>query len=84
MAATKPTSVTSVYTRGDLIFERRRALTAWARLLRLVIEGGEPWKAAAKILKPETEAEAARTADFRRMAQGDEATWNQYVRRIAQ
>ena len=75
--------VTSVYTRGDLIFERRRALTAWARLLRLVIDGGAPWKAVAKVLRPETEVEAARTAEFRRVIQGDEAAWSQYVRKVA-
>jgi integrase len=70
--------VTAVYTRGDLIFARRRALVAWARLLRLAVDGGETWQTVAAILRPETEAEAARTEEMRRMIQADEATWKSY------
>ena len=70
--------VTAVYTRGDLIFARRRALVAWARLLQLAIEGGDAWLAVAAILRPQTEAEAARTDELRRIIQADEETWTRY------
>ncbi|HEY1559669.1 MAG TPA: site-specific integrase [Caulobacteraceae bacterium] len=70
--------VTAIYTRGDLIFERRRALVAWARLLTLAIEGGKVWQRVATILRPETEAEAAQTHEFRRMIQAGEETWESY------
>lgn len=75
--------VTAVYTRGTLIYERRRALVAWARLLKLAAAGGSTWATAAKILRPETEADAARTEEFRRMAQADEASWTAYLARIS-
>ncbi len=74
--------VTAVYTRGDLIYERRRALTAWARLLTVAVESGPAWAALARILRPETEAEAALKAEFRQMAQADEASWTAYLKRI--
>jgi integrase len=70
--------VTAIFTRGELIFERRRALVAWARLLTVAVEGGEVWQRVAAILRPETEAEAARTHEFRRMIQGDEENWTRY------
>ena len=70
--------VTAVYTRGDLIYARRRALVAWARLLRLAIDGGETWETVATTLRPETEADAARTDELRRMIQADEETWTKY------
>jgi integrase len=67
--------VTAVYTRGTLIYQRRRALAAWARLMMLAVEGGEVWPAVARLLRPETEDEAALTDEFRRAAQADEKTW---------
>ena len=70
--------VTAVYTRGDLIYARRRALVSWARLLRLAIDGGETWETVATTLRPETEADAARTDELRRMIQADEETWTKY------
>lgn len=75
--------VTAVYTRGPLVFERRRALVAWARLLRLAIEGGAVWPSVARILRPETEGDAARLDEFRQMARADEEGWNAYVARLA-
>jgi integrase len=76
--------VTAVYTRGSLIYERRRALVAWARLLTLAVDGGETWAEVARILRPETEAEAARTEEFRRMAQADETSWSAYLAKIGE
>jgi integrase len=77
--------VTSVYTRGDLIFERRRALNAWARLLKLVIgrEGQAEWEAVEKIMRPQTEEDAAATAEFRQRIHSDEATWVRYLKEVA-
>jgi integrase len=77
--------VTSVYTRGDLIFERRRALSAWARLLKLAIgrEGQAEWGAIEQIMRPQTEQDAAATAEFRRMIQSDEAPWVRYLKDIS-
>jgi integrase len=75
--------VTAVYTRGTLIYERRRALVAWARLLGLAVAGGPTWEHVACILRPETEADAARTQEFRVMAQADETSWSAYVTRIS-
>jgi integrase len=75
--------ITAVYTRGDLIFERRRALVAWARFLTLAVEGGRAWERASAILRPKTEAEAARTLEFRRVIQGDEDLWTRYVEGLA-
>jgi integrase len=76
--------VTSVYTRGSLIFERRRALIAWTRLLSLIIgrDGDAAWAAVAKISHPETEADAARTMEFRRMIQADDMTWATYLKTL--
>jgi len=76
--------ITAVYTRGTLIYERRRALVAWARLLGLVVAGGETWAVLARTLRPESEADAARTEEFRRMAQADEETWKAYLARVSQ
>ena len=75
--------VTSVYTRGALIYERRRALTAWARLLALLVEGGAVWQAVAKHLRPRTEADAARTIELRAALQSDGATWTRYLAKVA-
>lgn len=74
--------VTAVYTRGSLIFERRRALVSWARLLKLAIDGGATWATMARTLRPETEADAARLDEFRKMAQADEEAWTAYLTRI--
>jgi|WetSurMetagenome_2_1015567.scaffolds.fasta_scaffold38774_1 integrase len=74
--------VTAVYTRGDLIYERRRALTAWSRLLKVAIESGPAWAVISRTLRPETEAEAALKAEFRQMAQADEASWTAHLERI--
>jgi hypothetical protein len=37
-----------------------------------------------KLLSPETEAEAARTDEFRRMIQADAETWSTYLEGVAQ
>jgi integrase len=70
--------ITATYTRGSLLYERRRALTAWARFLNLTIDA-EMWARVEKLLSPETEADAARTDEFRRMIQADSDTWNRYL-----
>ena len=70
--------ITATYTRGNLLYERRRALTAWARLLGLITDA-EKWARVEKLLSPETEADAARTDEFRRMIQTDGVTWLRYV-----
>ncbi len=75
--------ITSVYTRGDLIFERRKALTAWARFLSLILDEAR-WEGVSKLLSPETEAEAARTDEFRRMIQADAETWESYLEGVEQ
>jgi hypothetical protein len=75
--------ITSVYTRGDLIFERRKALTAWARFLSLILDEAR-WVCVSKLLSPETEAEATRTDEFRRMIQADAETWETYLVRLTQ
>lgn len=73
--------VTAVYTRGQLIFERRRALTAWARLLAVIVSDDSGLLDRVEtILRPETEADASRTEEFRRtIANTDEATWQAYL-----
>ena len=47
-------------------------------MLRLAIDGGETWETVATTLRPETEADAARTDELRRMIQADEETWTKY------
>jgi integrase len=69
-----------VYTRGDLLFERRRALVAWGRFLVLVVGGGECWQKVARIVRPETEADAVNTLTFRSAIMADEAAWSAYVK----
>jgi integrase len=73
--------ITATYTRGSLLYERRRALTAWSRFLGLVIDA-EKWSKVEKLLNPETEADAARTDEFRRMIQADFDTWSKYLAAI--
>jgi integrase len=70
--------ITATYTRGSLLYERRRALTAWSRFLSLVLDAGV-WGKIEKITRPETEADAARTDEFRRMIQGDSEAWSKYL-----
>jgi len=70
--------ITATYTRGSLLYERRRALTAWSRFLGLVIDA-EKWSKVEKLLSPETEADAARTDELRRMIQADADTWLKYL-----
>jgi len=70
--------ITSTYTRGKLLYERRRALTAWSRLLGLIIDP-EKWSHVERLLSPKTEADAARTDEFRRMIQADIDTWLKYL-----
>jgi integrase len=69
--------VTSVYTRGDLIHERRKALTAWARYLGLPLQTPNP-SVIEKLLTPGNEADARHTDDFRRLLQADEQGWQQH------
>lgn len=70
--------ITSVYTRGNLIFERRKALTAWARLLRLILDDAN-WLVFSKVTRPETEVEAVQTDEFRRVIQSDCESWCRYL-----
>jgi integrase len=71
--------VTARYTQGDLEFERRLALTAWARLLALIVEGGEIWAKVKVILNPLSDDDRARVLEFRRFAQGSDEMWGRYV-----
>jgi hypothetical protein len=75
--------ITSVYNRSQSLFERRRALTAWARFLRLALDE-ETWQLIAKLLRPETEADAAATDEFRRMIQSDTDAWDRYLAGLTQ
>jgi integrase len=75
--------ITATYTRGSLLYERRRALTAWSRFLSLVLDA-EMWGKVEKITRPETEADAARTDEFRRMIQTDSETWGKYLTLLGQ
>lgn len=70
--------ITATYTRGSLLYERRRAMTAWARFLSLTLDA-KAWNKVGKLVRPETEADAARTDEFRRMIQTDEAVWQKYL-----
>lgn len=73
--------ITSIYTRGDLIFARRKALNAWARFLSLILDE-KRWAHVAKLLNPETEAEATLTDEFRRMIQSDAESWETYLKSL--
>jgi hypothetical protein len=64
---------------ADLEFERRLALTAWARLLALIVAGGETWVKVKAILNPMNDEDRARLVEFRRFVQGDEEAWLRYV-----
>jgi hypothetical protein len=66
--------ITSIYTRGELIFDRRKALTAWSRYLSLLLEKTARVELG-RLLKPETEADAVRVSAFRAALQADRATW---------
>lgn len=66
--------VTSVYTRGELIFDRRKALTAWSRYLSLLLDQATRLELG-RLLKPETEVDAMRVSAFRAALQADRATW---------
>lgn len=73
--------ITATYTRGSLLYERRRALTAWARFLDLTLNT-EIWPKFEKLVRPETEADAANTDEFRRLIQSDQGSWRRYVESI--
>lgn len=73
--------VTATYTRGSLLYERRRAMTAWARFLDLVLNV-EIWPKIEKIVRPETEVDAANTDEFRRLIQSDQESWGRYIESI--
>lgn len=75
--------VTSIYTRGDLIFQRRQALTAWTRLLKLITGDAVTFARVERILRPESESEAANTAEFRRLVMSDVRTWEHYLQGVA-
>ena len=66
--------VTSVYTRGDLIYERRKALVAWARYLSLLLDDRIA-KRLQQLLNPESEIDAQATDSFRQLLQADVTTW---------
>jgi integrase len=70
--------ITATYTRGSLLYERRRAMTAWARFLGLTLNT-EIWSKIERLVRPETEADAARTDEFRRMIQSDAEAWGKYL-----
>ena len=71
--------VTSVYTRGELIFDRRKALTAWSRYLSLLLDQATRLELG-RLLKPETEVDAMRVSAFRAALQADRATWGTQAR----
>jgi hypothetical protein len=71
--------VTARYTQADLEFERRLALTAWGRLLTLIVEGGAAWAKVRAILNPMTDDDRAKLVEFRRFAQASDETWAKYV-----
>jgi integrase len=73
--------ITATYTRGSLLYERRRALTAWSRFLSLVLDA-EVWGKVEKITRPETEADAAHTDEFRRMIFSDAEVWGNYLKAL--
>jgi hypothetical protein len=75
-------SVTGRYTRGELLYARRRALVAWSRLLGLIAEGGERWERVARLLAPDTEAEVRAKAEFRTAIQADEETWSAHLKTL--
>ena len=70
--------VTSVYTRGNLLYERRKALTAWARFLAYVLDRTSVGRLE-RILRPETEAEAARSDQFRTAIQSGDDGWVRFL-----
>jgi integrase len=71
--------VTAIYTRGELIYQRRQALTAWARLINIIVGDPVIWSKAERLLRPETEMEAAQKDEFRRMIMADQQTWESYL-----
>jgi hypothetical protein len=50
--------------------------------MMLAVERGEVWPAVARLLRPETEDEAAGTDAFRRAAQADEKTWLAFLAQL--
>ena len=66
--------ITSVYTRGDLIYARRKALVAWARYLSLLLDERTA-KTLQKVLNPESEIDAQATDNFRQLLLADVTTW---------
>jgi integrase len=66
--------VTSVYTRADLVYERRKALVAWARFLSLLIDRriGEHML---KLLRPTNEVDALAKDRLQSLLQADPVTW---------
>jgi hypothetical protein len=44
---------------------------------------GSAWEAVEKIMRPQTEEDAAATAEFRRMILSDEAAWARYLKDVA-
>ena len=66
--------VTSVYTRGDLVYARRKALVAWARFLSLLIDKriGEHML---KLLRPTNEVDAHAKDKLQTLLQADAVTW---------
>jgi integrase len=73
--------ITATYTRGSMLYERRRALTAWSRFMALVLDA-KVWDKIEKITRPETEADAARTDEFRRMIFSDAEVWGNYLKAL--
>lgn len=66
--------ITSVYTRGDLIYARRKALVAWARYLSLLLDDRIA-KTLQRLLNPESEIDAQATDSFRQLLLEDVTTW---------
>jgi integrase len=74
--------VTAIYTRGEAIDDRRRALNAWSRFLRLVLKEGAWTKVSEHLRAKEGENEEAaptRRAEFRDMIQAGGEAWSEYV-----
>jgi integrase len=69
--------VTAVYTKGNLVYQRRRALSAWSRFLGLVLDE-EAWPQVESLLRVQSEKDAAVADQFRNAINADEEAWTTF------